>query len=154
MSKPPSARVAGRRVIDIDKSLINKLTRAVNLAAAPFVENVGKVHRLSINEWRVLRTVAFAEGLSQQDISDRAGLDKMTVSRAVDRLVAAGRVTRRPDERDRRRSVVTMTECGWRVYAAIVPTALRREAEFLASLSDDERRALTALVDKLLADNG
>jgi len=141
----------GRRILlDLDRSLINRLFRAANLAAAPFAESVGKTFDLSINDWRVLRTVAFAPGLSQQGVSDRSGLDKMTVSRAVDRLQSAGRIARSPHPDDRRKTVLMLTDEGWAVYDGIVPTALEREAAFVAALTPEEQAALSSLVDRLI----
>jgi len=140
----------GRILLDLDQSLINRLFRAVNLAAAPFAETVGQAFDLSINDWRVLRTVAFEPGLSQQGVSDRSGLDKMTVSRAVDRLRSTGRIARTLHPDDRRKSVLTLTDEGWAVYDGIVPTALEREAAFVSALTPEEQKALSSLVDRLI----
>lgn len=141
-----------RPVLDLDQSLINRLLRVVNLAAEPFAEKVGSRFNLSINDWRVLRTIAFEPGLSQQGVSDRCGLDKMTISRVVNRLVDAGRMARSTDPRDGRKARLTLTDQGWAIYDGIVPTALEREAEFFANLSEADRAALSRIVDQILSE--
>jgi len=150
MTQPDRAAKPDRVLLDLDQSLINRMFRAVNRAAEPFVETVGAKHGLSINDWRVLRTIAFAPGLSQQGVSARSGLDKMTISRAVNRLVGWGQVSRTSDPQDGRRFALDLTTKGWATYDAIVPQAQERERSFFANLSDADREALSGLVDKLL----
>lgn len=91
------------------------------------------------------------EGLRQRDIQKRMLLERYNVTRLIDRLEAAGLVTREPCEEDARGAVVKITEEGlalrkamWPVYSAAV------EREFSAKLSERELETFTRLLRKLM----
>jgi len=87
--------------------------------------------------------------LSAAEVAERTAMDKVAVSRAVGRLMAAGRVRRKTDSADRRRSVLDLTAEGQKLYRRITPLLLKYEAELLKGLDAAERRLLTGLLDRL-----
>jgi len=107
--------------------------------------------RLSVPEWRVMAVLGRFGPLSAVGVGEKTQMDKVRVSRAVSRLVAAGRVSRRTDRRDRRRSILALTASGRAIHREIVPHAKRVEARLLAGLSEFERAALDRLLFKLEA---
>ena len=50
---------------------------------------------------------------------------------------------------DRRRSVLELSEAGYRIYDEVVPLALARERALLAHFSAEEKQQLDALMTKL-----
>ena len=90
--KAPSLARSER--LPIDDSIFFRLVRVVNLTARPFSESIGKAHRLSLNEWRVLLVLANHAGIAASDVAALTGLDKMSVSRALSGLVQRNRVVR------------------------------------------------------------
>ena len=133
-----------------DDSLFFKLVLIVNLTTAPFSRGPQRAHGLTLTEWRVLRTLALAPGLAGADIAGQLGVDRMSVSRAVRGLEAAGRVQRRAAPGDNRRDALFLTERGRAVHAAIEPGGRAREAELLRDLSDHERAELSRLLDRVV----
>jgi DNA-binding MarR family transcriptional regulator len=107
--------------------------------------------RLSVPEWRVMAVLGRFGPLSANGVGEKTQMDKVRVSRAVTRLVAAGRVSRRIDRADRRRSVLALTSAGDAIHREIVPHARRVEARLLAGLTPAERTALDHLMTKLEA---
>jgi DNA-binding MarR family transcriptional regulator len=107
--------------------------------------------RLSVPEWRVMAVLGRFGPLSANGVGEKTQMDKVRVSRAVSRLVAAGRVRRRIDPADRRRSVLALTASGRAIHREIVPHAQRVEARLLSGLKSDERAALDELLRKLEA---
>lgn len=107
--------------------------------------------RLSVPEWRVMAVLGRFGPLSANGVAEKTQMDKVRVSRAVSRLVAAGRVSRRIDRLDRRRSILALTAAGEAVHREIVPHAERVEARLLAGLDDAERATLDRLLAKLEA---
>ena len=79
-----------RTRLPIDDSIFFRLVRVVNLTARPFSESIGKAHRLSLNEWRVLLVLANHAGVAASDVATLTGLDKMSVSRAGQARTARG----------------------------------------------------------------
>jgi DNA-binding MarR family transcriptional regulator len=72
------------------------------------------------------------------------------VTKRLDRLVAAELVERRPDPSDRRGTLVRLTRRGKATIDRAVETHARNEDELLGSLTVADRRALDALLRKLL----
>ncbi len=104
---------------------------------------------LTIPEWRVMAVLGRDQKLSASGICDRTLMDKVTVSRAVSRLVEHGRVASQVDAQDRRRSILTLTSKGRKVYREIVPLARSYEARLLDGLSLREQQSLDRLLSKL-----
>lgn len=105
---------------------------------------------LTMPEWRVMAIVAESPEISAGEVAGRTAMDKVAVSRAVNRLIAAGRLERHFAADDRRRSVLALSKAGKRVYAKVVPRARNYEAALLDKLSTDERRKLDDVLDKLM----
>ncbi len=105
---------------------------------------------LTIPEWRVLAVLARYPNSSAIEVGERAALDKVAVSRAVQSLIAARRVRRSYDKGDRRRSMLRLSPTGKSVYTRVAPLALRYERRLLSSLSLQDRRALTRLIGRLI----
>ena len=107
--------------------------------------------RLSVPEWRVMAVLGRFGPLSAHGVAEKTQMDKVRVSRAVARLMAAGRLSRRTDRMDRRRSILALTAAGEAIHREIVPHAERVEARLLAGLDEAERAALDRLLAKLEA---
>ena len=107
--------------------------------------------RLTVPEWRVMAVLGRFGPLSANGVAEKTQMDKVRVSRAVARLVSAGRVSRRVDPADRRRTVLALTAAGRAIHREIVPHARGVEARLLAGLAPAERAQLDRLVAKLEA---
>src|SRR5579864_6706193 len=122
--------------------LANRLTRAV---ARVYMQRF----HLSAPEWRTLAVLGLYGAMSANSVVERTAMDKVRVSRAVARLLAAGRITRRTDAEDRRRAILDLTPKGRADYEHIVPMVLAVERELLSELDEDERRMLDQIMRKL-----
>jgi DNA-binding MarR family transcriptional regulator len=89
------------------------------------------------------------EGLSAREVAERTAMDKVAVSRALARLIDAGRLRRSTASHDKRQSVLQLTAKGWKVYDDVAPLALAHEQRLLAHLSAEEQRWLTRILDRL-----
>lgn len=109
---------------------------------------------LSVAEWRVMATLgeepAATATLCANTVAARTAMDKVQVSRAIARLIAAGLVSRAQDPNDGRRAILSLTEEGRGVYERIVPAALDYEQRLMALLSAPEQACLSRLIDKLM----
>lgn len=137
--------------IDLDRFVPYRLSVLTNLVSNAIADAYQARFGLSIPEWRVLAVLARYPGLSAAEVADRTRMDAVAVSRAVARLVTAGRLRRATCRDDRRRSVLTMSAAGAAVYREVAPLALGYERELLASLDPDERAALDRVLTALTA---
>ncbi|MBW1885341.1 MAG: MarR family transcriptional regulator [Deltaproteobacteria bacterium] len=116
-----------------------------NTLARSYADRFG----VSIPQWRVMAVLGDDPGRSANELVERTRMDKVSVSRAVSALAADGRVLRRSDPTDRRRSLLRLSASGRSIYEKIVPLARRYEKELLGRLEPAERRALNALIEHL-----
>jgi DNA-binding MarR family transcriptional regulator len=86
---------------------------------------------------------------TQGAIADALGYDRGQLVGLLDELEDRGLVERRRDPSDRRRHIVRLTPAGKRALAKLRALARSLEDDFLASLDEDERAQLHALVLRL-----
>jgi DNA-binding MarR family transcriptional regulator len=122
--------------------LATRLTRAV---ARVYMQRF----HLSAPEWRTMAVLGLYGAMSANSVVERTAMDKVRVSRAVARLLAAGRITRHTDVEDRRRAILDLTPKGRADYEQIVPMVLAVESELLSELGPEERTALDQIMRKL-----
>lgn len=101
---------------------------------------------LTIWQWRVLAVLGEGDECTQRALMDRTGMDKVTVSRAVQALTGRALVTRRPSTADGRASLVGLSQAGAEIYAEIAPLARAYEDVLLQALTPQE----AVLLDDLL----
>ena len=105
---------------------------------------------ITIPEWRVILIVGRFPGLSAVEVAERTMLDKVAVSRAVTKLIKAGRINREFADADRRRSILTLSDDGWKVHDEIAPLALAMEDDLLHGLTDEQIETLNTVIERLL----
>ncbi len=137
--------------LELERFLPYRLSILSNRVSQAIAREYQQRFELTMTEWRVMAVLARfdGEGMSASAVAGHTEMDKVAVSRALTRLVAAKRVTRRAHDGDRRRSVLRLTAAGWKVHDAIAPLARAHERSMLAELSEDDRRALTRILDTL-----
>jgi DNA-binding MarR family transcriptional regulator len=126
---------------------LSVLTNTVSMSIAEAYE---RRFGLSIPQWRVIAVLARYPDLSAIEVAERTAMDKVAVSRAVQGLLAARRLTRAYDKGDRRRSILRLSPAGYSVYTRVVPLALSYEKKLLAALGPRDRSALHRLIGRLL----
>ncbi|MFM1987441.1 MAG: hypothetical protein RJA99_398 [Pseudomonadota bacterium] len=149
MARPPAASAGSDDGPPHERELLFTLLRLAELAARPFQEDIGRRHGLGLSEWRVLAVLHDHPGSAASEVAQRTGLDKMSVSRALASLEAAGRVVRRPDPDDGRRALATLTAAGRQLHRGLLRPSREREAAVAGGLSAAERRQLAVLVARM-----
>ncbi len=85
------------------------------------------------------------------DLADRMGVSAPTASRAVDALEHLGVASRSPAPADRRALSIALTETGRALLDERYARAAAAFEPAAAALSDDERRALLELLERMTA---
>ena len=142
---------AAHAPLKLESFLPYRLSILSNTVSQAIADDYQQRHALGVTEWRVLAVLARFPGLSAREVAERTAMDKVAVSRALARLVAAGRVDRSVHADDKRRSVLRLSPNGWRIHDDVAPLARARERALLARLDATERAWLVRILDKLLA---
>ena len=87
--------------------------------------------------------------LSADQVCKITEMDKVSVSRAVMKLLNKKLVTRKFSSRDRRRSILRLSKTGISTYEKIVPIVTDFENRLIQGLSQRERRQLGRLLRRL-----
>ena len=90
--------------------------------------------------------------ISQNELTQQLGIQPGSASEVIIKLETAGYITRTPSEKDRRTTVVQLTEAG--TAAAQQAAALRaeRHEQMFSTLNPEEKETLLSLLEKLNAD--
>ena len=140
--------------LDLKAFLPYRLSIVTNRISASFARLYSEKFNLSIPEWRVMAVLGQQPGLSADEVCGETEMDKVPVSRAVTKLLDKGLLSREFSGKDRRRSILSLSESGYGMYAQIVPLALSYEEELKAVLTADEQSQLDVLLDKLTRARG
>ena len=89
-------------------------------------------------------------GLRQKEIGEGLGINPSSTSEFVSRLEADGYVRREADPTDGRATRIVLSEMGRARAAELRDIRETRFDALFGSLTDDEKRQLVALLDKLL----
>jgi len=104
---------------------------------------------VTLPEWRVISIIASCEPITAREISSILATDKAWVGLSVEKLKKRGLVTRSSDDRDARRSLISLTKQGREKHDAILAVARRRQRRLLAALLDGTADQLIANLDRL-----
>jgi DNA-binding MarR family transcriptional regulator len=103
----------------------------------------------TVEQWRVLDLLADGRGHSMTEIANHAMVPAPTLTKIVDRLIDSALVYRRPDEIDRRRVLVLLSDHGRELHARLAPEVARAEDEVAEELSETELTHLVRLLTEL-----
>ena len=134
----------------LEKYLPYRLARLSTTVSATVARAYDKAWGLSIPEWRVIAILGRHPGLSAVEVAEQTFLDKVAVSRAVTKLIKAGRIDRQFADADRRRSILNLSEEGREVHDGVAAPALEFERELLEGIDGEEVERFNAVMDKLL----
>jgi DNA-binding MarR family transcriptional regulator len=137
------------KTLNLEEYFPSQLATLSHSISRPMAAVFEQSFAISMPEWRVMAIVARHPGLSAVDVAQRAQMDKVAVSRAINKLVNSSRIDRWFGDADRRRSILNLSESGRDLYEEIAPLALLMESELLEDLTEDEREILRRVIDKL-----
>ena len=113
-------------------------------------------HSVSYGHWTFLRILWDEEGLTQRELSARAGVMEPTTFAALKAMAQRGYVTRRRNPQSRKEMQVLLTPQGRALQAKLVPLAEEINDVALRSVGTADiaatRRTLLALINNLAAD--
>jgi DNA-binding MarR family transcriptional regulator len=134
---------------DLESSIGFLLYKAHQRAAAKFRRALEPT-ALTPPQFSVLALLYGQGGQRQATLCERGAIDPNTMVGIVDRLEAAGLVTRRRDPQDRRAYLVRITTRGRRTFESCIPLRNQAASRSWAALSPVERNQLRDLLRKVL----
>ena len=142
MAKTPTS-------LDLQAFLPYRLSIVTNKVSRNLATMYSEKFDLSIAEWRVMAVLGQSRDLSAEQVCELTETDKVTVSRAVTKLLNKQYIIRKFSNTDRRRSILRLSRSGYSVYAQVVPMAKKYEMDLSSCLSKQELSQLDGLLNKL-----
>lgn len=134
-------------VTPIFTDLVRVETRLYNAVSAHLREE----HGLGLGQFEFLEVIDRVPGCRVLDIVNEVAITVGAVSKAVDRLVAAGWCVRTAHPEDRRSSVLTLTPEGAALLAAARPTVERRLGALTGAVTPEDLARTAAVLAALRA---
>src|SRR5512141_2909135 len=147
--KPRCNKMSDHAPLELERFLPYRLSILSNTVSQAIAREYQQRFDLSVTEWRVMAVLARFDTLSAREVAERTAMDKVAVSRALAGLVASGRVIRRMDADDKRRSVLRLSASGWKIHDAVAPLARAQERKLLSRLNAEEQSWLDQILNKL-----
>jgi DNA-binding MarR family transcriptional regulator len=116
--------------------LLYQAERLRHLSLEPALEPLG----ITLAQWRALAVIRRMETCAMTVVSRLSGIDRTTLTRAVDQLVADGLVERQSAPRDRRQVILALTRKGLKTYERAVAALVERSAADTADIPDRDLR--------------
>ncbi len=104
---------------------------------------------LTLAQWRTIAILAEESGLTAMEVAKRTAMDKVAISRSVNKLIDNGRINKVVSTEDKRKSVLSLSPQGYEIYKKVAPMALAYESKLLEKLTKEEQKFLDAILTKL-----
>lgn len=104
---------------------------------------------LTLPQVHALEILGTHKALRMKELAERMGVTTGTLTVLADRLEKAGMIVRKPHEKDRRSILVELTDQGRAVFEEHDELHTQLTRDITAPLTDEERRTLATVLDKM-----
>jgi len=135
-----------------DFKLEDFLPYKLSLAANAVSRRIAKTYapyKLSPTQWRVMAVLVDGTGMTAVAVAEKTGMDKTTISRAVNKMLDRGLVNRCASDIDGRAAPLSLSKTGMVMFDKIAPQVLAQERELKAVFTDTELQRLEGFLSKL-----
>lgn len=136
----------------VDDYLPALLAQASHLISAEF-HKIARRHKLLVSEWRVLATLASLPADQDCNMGQLAEITlskQPTLTRLLDRMVAAGHVERHADDNDRRITLVRTSRKGRALAEKLMSLARDHEARVLEPFGEEASHLLKESLRRMI----
>ena len=132
-----------------DRSLPMALLRAREAVMKKFIPSL-RENDLSSQQWRVIRALNEAEGLDITELANRCFLLMPSLSRIIQHLEKRKLVSRNQSSSDNRKSVISITAPGKKLFQKIAPKSVERYDLITEKFGYGKLELLYELLDELI----
>ncbi|MBJ89247.1 MAG: hypothetical protein CMO98_05225 [Woeseia sp.] len=104
---------------------------------------------ITAREFDIMVVLSERINVSSRDINQTNGMDKATITRALDRLIEKALIVRTKSKKDSRLVNIKLTSKGRRVFSKVEKNALLWESEFLRGINLSQLNKLYHSLEKI-----
>jgi DNA-binding MarR family transcriptional regulator len=138
------------RLAHLVRDAARALTRSLSIRLAEY--------HVSFGHWAFLRVLWVRDGLTQRELSERAGVMEPTTFSAINTMERLGYVARRRRKGDRRKIFIHLTPKGRELEKTLVPLAEEVNRVAIDNVKPQHvattRAVLLAIIENLVSDEG
>lgn len=146
MAKPAASVPSGKLLF---QNFLPCRFKAINERTLRLLAETHERLGISAPEFGIMVILSEHNDVSSRDIKKTTGMDKATITRALDRLIEKGLISRTRSNKDSRLIKLKLTAKGKRVFVQIEESALAWEREFIKDVKVAELNALHNVLNKL-----
>ncbi len=109
-----------------------------------------KSHNITTEQWSVLAKLYYEDGIYQRQLGDCLHKDKPTITRILDLMEKKNLIIRIPDDKDRRKSKVYLTQDGKILVKDLIPVAEEFQNQLCSGISREEVEKFINILEKFL----
>jgi DNA-binding MarR family transcriptional regulator len=109
-----------------------------------------KAYGLTLSLHRALSVVFLLEPCTMRQLADYSAIDRTTMTRIVDQLVAKGLVERATPSADRRQVMLTLTDAGRDVHRKALKTIYKLNRQLLGDVPEETQRTVIRAKQRML----
>jgi MarR family transcriptional regulator, lower aerobic nicotinate degradation pathway regulator len=149
LARVAAGPTSGARYV-LEEQIGHLLRRSHQRASAIFAAELGDAFQITPTQYAALVKLHDLGAQSQNRLGRLTAMDPATIQGVIKRLEERKLIERSGDPGDRRRAALRLTEAGAALVATMIPYGIRVSEATLAPLDEAERRALLALLAKLV----
>lgn len=143
-------KAVGAAMPPFSHSLPMQLMRAREQVMQRFRAHL-RAHGLTDQQWRVIRALVEVDSLEIVDLSARCVIHPASLSRILPKLQARRLITRRTNEIDQRRTIVSIAPAGRELFATLVPESQAIYKQIERELGIRRLKVIYAMLGELIA---
>jgi DNA-binding MarR family transcriptional regulator len=105
---------------------------------------------VTVPQWRILAVLHERAGCTMNELADQTTVDRTTLTRALDRIVREGLVTRRSNAHDGRSVRLYLTPDGEAAFRRVLPRVLEQNERAVRGFSAGELAELRAMLHRMI----
>ena len=130
---------------------IGKLLRRAHRAYSRKLQDGLAAHGVTLAQYLHLRELWELNGVTQNELSQKVGIEKASSTSVLDALEKNGLIVRMRNAQDRRKVNVHLTPAGQRIRELISPAARSVAMQAVSDLSEPELDSLFSALNRVIA---
>jgi len=129
--------------------LLDKAIRTYRMYSQKKLRENG--YNITVDQWLIIKVLLENPGISQQEIAERAFKDNASVTRIIDLLVKSKYLNRKVNNKDRRKSILSVTDSGEAIIHKVQELVLQNRKTAQVGIQLEELENLNATLKKIIA---
>lgn len=127
---------------------IDKAIRSYRMYAMKQIRKSG--YKITIDQWLIIKSILEKPKITQQELAKNVFKDNASVTRIIELMVKSNYLSRVVDSKDRRKSVLTVTQEGKDIIKKVQSLVLDNRKVALEGVSKEELDTMNIALQKII----